>query len=102
MRIIWSPLALERLEAVARTIAGDRPVAAERWVRRVFARVSQLRRYPESGRMVPELTRPEVRQLPYPPYRIIYQVKTKHLLILTIRHGREALDPSDVLGTEPS
>jgi plasmid stabilization system protein ParE len=92
MRIVWSPLALERVGAIAELIAGDRPAAAERWVRQIFARVAQLRTYAESGRMVPELRRPEIRQLPHPPYRIIYRVEAKRILILTVRHGREELD----------
>ena len=100
MRVVWSPLALERVEDVARVIAADRPAAADRWVRSVFARVAQLRRYPESGRMVPELGRPEVRQLPHPPYRIIYRVEPKRVLVLTIRHGREELDPEEVTGAD--
>lgn len=100
MRVVWSPLALERIEDIARVIAADRQAAAERWVRSVFARAAQLRAHPESGRMVPELSRPEVRQLPHPPYRIIYRVEAKRVLILTIRHGREALDREEGGGTE--
>ncbi len=98
MRVIWSTLALERVESIARTIADDRPGAAQKWVRQVFARVAQLARYPESGPMVPELTRPEVRQLPYPPYRIVYKVEANRVVILTIRHGREQLDTEGELG----
>jgi plasmid stabilization system protein ParE len=100
MRIVWSPLALERVEEIARVIAADRPGAAEQWVRTVFARVAQLRTYPESGRMVPELARPEVRQLPHPPYRIIYRIDAKRVVILTVRHGRQELDPKEVGGAD--
>lgn len=91
MRVVWSPLALERLEEIARVIAADRPVAAERWVRAVFARTAQLRAYPESGRMVSELNRPEIRQILHPPYRLIYRIEAKRILVLTVRHGREEL-----------
>ncbi|MEO8577059.1 MAG: type II toxin-antitoxin system RelE/ParE family toxin [Gemmatimonadales bacterium] len=100
MRVIWSPLALERVESIARTIASGRPEAAEKWVRMVFARVAQLTRYPKSGPMVPELTRPEVRQLAYPPYRIVYKVEANRVVILTIRHDREQLDPEEVRARE--
>lgn len=93
MRVVWSPLALKRVEDIARVIAADRPDAAAHWVRSVFARVAQLRQYPESGRMVPEFGRPEVRELPYPPHRIIYRVEPKRVLVLTVRHGREELEP---------
>ena len=100
MRVVWSPLALERVEDIARVIAADRPAAAARWVRNTFARVAQLGRYPESGRMVPELGRPEVRQLAHLPYRIIYRVEPKRVLVLTVRHGREELDSEEAAGTE--
>lgn len=95
MRIVWSPLAIDRIADIAAVIATDNQSAAEKWVRSVFARVSQLGKYPESGPMVPELGRPEIRQLPHPPYRIIYRVEPKRLLILTVRHGRQELDPGE-------
>lgn len=100
MRVVWSPLALERVEAIARVIAADRPAAAERWVRSIFARAAQLRAYAASGRMVPELSRSEVRQLPHPPYRIIYRIESKRVLVLTVRHGREALDASEASSSD--
>ena len=34
MKIIWSPLALERVQGIARYIAKDKPSAADKWVRR--------------------------------------------------------------------
>jgi toxin ParE1/3/4 len=100
MRVVWSPLALDRVEEIARVIAADRPAAADRLVRSIFARVAQLRNYPDSGRMVPELGRPDVRQLPHPPYRIIYRIEPKRVLVLTVRHGREELDPGETSGSE--
>lgn len=89
MRIVWSPLALEHVRHLAHEIAAERPAVAARWVRAIFARVHQLREYPESGRIAPDLERAEVRQLPYPPYRIIYRVERSRILILTVRNGRE-------------
>jgi toxin ParE1/3/4 len=100
MRIVWSPLALERVEEIARVIGADRPAASVQWVRSVFARVAQLREHPESGRMAPELTRPEIRQLPLPPYRIIYRVEAGRILVLTVRHGRENVVPADIENAE--
>lgn len=89
MRIVWSPLALERVRHFAQEIAAERPAVAKRWVRAIFARVHQLRALPLSGRIAPDLEQAEVRQLPYPPYRIIYRVDRSRILILTVRHGRE-------------
>ncbi len=89
MRIVWSPIALQRVEEIAGVIAVERPLAAERWVRSIFARAKQLGAYPESGRMVPELRHPEIRQLPHPPYRIVHRIEAKRVLVLTVRHGRQ-------------
>lgn len=96
MRVVWSPLALERVQAIAEEIAGERPAVAARWVRGIFKRVHQLRQYPQSGRIAPDLARPEIRQLPYSPYRIVYRVERARVFILTVRHGRqEGLDAAD-------
>ncbi|MBA3342603.1 MAG: type II toxin-antitoxin system RelE/ParE family toxin [Gemmatimonadaceae bacterium] len=100
MRIVWSPLALERVEEIARVIAADRPAAAERWMRTVFERVTTLRMHPESGRMDPGFARPEVRQLPHPPYRIVYRIDSQRVTVLTIRHGRQELNPEEVGGED--
>ena len=97
-RVVWSPLALERVQAIAQESAGERPTTAARWVRGLFQRVHQLRLYPQSGRIAPDLARPEIRQLPYPPYRIIYRVERARVLILTVRHGRK--DDLDAVADE--
>ncbi len=80
---------MERVQAIAREIAAERPTVAARWVRGMFKRVHQLRQYPHSGRIAPDLDRLEIRQLPYPPYRIVYRLQGSRILILTVRHGRE-------------
>ncbi len=42
MKIVWSPLALERVEDTARYIAEDSPDAAVRWVKDLFSAVERL------------------------------------------------------------
>lgn len=42
MKIVWSPLALERVEDTARYIAEDNPDAAVRWVEDLFSAVERL------------------------------------------------------------
>lgn len=55
MKVVWSPLALEKLEATAKFIALDKPSAADKWVNDVFDRTDSLGSQPELGREVPEL-----------------------------------------------
>ena len=48
--------------------------------------------------MVAELDRPEIRQLVYSRYRIIYRLDPHRIVILTIRHGRQEFDAREVEG----
>lgn len=44
MRVVWSPLALERVGDIAERIARDSPLASEEWVEEIFASVQRLER----------------------------------------------------------
>jgi plasmid stabilization system protein ParE len=46
MRIIWSPLAVDRVAEIAVYIAMDNPDAAEKWVNAVFKKVKELNDFP--------------------------------------------------------
>ncbi|MBA4392588.1 MAG: plasmid stabilization protein [Desulfobacca sp.] len=91
MRIVWSPLAVDRVLEIAEYIAQDNPDAAESWVETIFSKVEQLKSFPESGRKVPETTNPRIRELLYGQYRIIYRIEENQLSILTVRHGKQIL-----------
>jgi toxin ParE1/3/4 len=97
MKIIWSPLAVERASEIAYYIARDNPSAAEKWVAAVFSKVEQLKRAPEIGRMVPEIENKQFREIIYGNYRIIYRIAQKQISILTIRHGKQILPLDEIL-----
>ncbi|MEA3252681.1 MAG: type II toxin-antitoxin system RelE/ParE family toxin [Pseudomonadota bacterium] len=88
MKIVWSPLALERVEDTARYIAEDNPDAAVRWVDDLFATVERLADFPISGRMVPEVGSPRIRELIFGTYRVVYSVKDQ-VDILTVLRFRQ-------------
>jgi len=98
MRIIWSPLAVERAADIAEYISRDNPTAAEKWIDTVFSKVEQLKSFPESGRIVPEINSKDFRELIYGNYRIIYRLEKIQVSILTIRHGKQIL-PIDEIQT---
>lgn len=97
MKILWSPLAIERASEIAGYIARGNPDAAERWVNEVFGKAEVLKAFPESGRIVPETADKTIRELIYGNYRIIYRLQEKQISILTIRHGKQIL-PQDEVG----
>jgi addiction module RelE/StbE family toxin len=96
MRILWSPLAIDRLAEIAEYIAMDNPGAAENWVDTVFKKVENLKGFPESGRIVPETDNKNIRELIYGNYRIIYRVEEKRLSVLTVRHGKQVLPVEEI------
>ena len=96
MRIIWSPLAVDRASEIADYIAQDKPSAAEKWIDTVFSKVEQLKSSPEIGRIVPEINDSQFREIIYGNYCIIYRIETKQISILTIRHGRQILPINEI------
>ena len=95
MRIVWSPLALDRAGEIAGYIARESVASARNWVDSVFTAVKRLRRFPNSGRAVPEIQRLNIRESIHGPYRVIYRIERARIAILTIRHGKQDLLPSD-------
>ena len=91
MKIIWSPLAIDRTTEIAEYIAQDNPSAAMIWVETLFDKVEILKSSPKSGRVVPESNRDDIRELIYGNYRLIYRVDKKILSVLTVRHGKQIL-----------
>ena len=98
MRVVWSPLAEVRAGEALEAMLRERPAAAAAWLDRLLAGVAQLGRFPERGRMVPEVGRKDVREVMQAPYRVIYRVDAKRVVILTVRHMRRAFDLDEAEG----
>jgi toxin ParE1/3/4 len=97
MKIIWSPLAIDRVSEIAQYIALDKPAAADNWINTLFSKVGQLMLSPKSGRVVPEIGDEQFRELIYGNYRILYRIEKKQVSILTVRHGKQILPIEDML-----
>ena len=91
MRIVWSPLALDRVGEIADYITRENVASARNWVDSIFAKVKRLRRFPKSGRAVQEIQRLSIREIIYGDYRIIYRIERKRIAILTVRHGKQEM-----------
>jgi len=95
LKVIWSPLAIEKLEVLAKYIALDKPSAADQWVNDVFDRTDLLASQPELGREVPELLGSNYREVVFGNYRIIYNVGNE-VNILTIRNSRQLISLDNI------
>lgn len=86
MKIIWSPRAKKDLCKIIDYIAKDKKMAALKWARNIQKKVLRLQQFPYSGVIVPELDRPEIREVIVGSYRVIYKVSGT-ISILTVFHG---------------
>ncbi|MGH9800229.1 MAG: type II toxin-antitoxin system RelE/ParE family toxin [Blastocatellia bacterium] len=96
MKITWSPLALERINEIVDYIAQENVAAAERTAIELFGATERLEKFPASGRIVPEINRPNIREVIYGKYRILYRVEPKQIAILTVRHVRQRFQPDEI------
>jgi toxin ParE1/3/4 len=90
--VVWSPEALQDVEDIAAYIARDSVFYAAAVVEKMLAAASGLSQFPQSGRIVPELGRPEIRERFVYSYRLIYQIEPARVLVIAVIHGRRLLD----------
>ena len=83
-RLIWTESALLELDEIAEYIALDDPLAASRYVQKVFDRVERLEAYPNSGKRPAELPRTSYREVVVAPCRIFYRVEKNAVYILYV------------------
>ena len=100
MRVTWTRPAVADVLQIRDYVAADSPRYARIVAERLFASVERLMRYPLSGRVVPELNDPSLREVVDAPYRIVYRVGVEALEILTVVHAARQF-PTDVVRSQP-
>lgn len=63
VEINWTIQALDDMDAIAEYISHNSMRYASQFVENVFEKVNVLKEFPQSGRMVPEYGRSEIREL---------------------------------------
>ncbi len=89
--IFWSKRARTDLEEIISYIAQDSPTAASNFATKIIEASSVLERFPTVGRIVPEFGDPNIREILYRNYRIVYQTSENTALIVTVFHGSRPL-----------
>ena len=93
-KIFWTGPALDDLRGIRDYVSQDDPAAAKRLAEKIRNGVLRLADHPLSGRVVPELSGLDYREVIIAPYRIVYAVKKDKVIILRVWHGRRELTPS--------
>jgi len=87
----WSDSAKEDLKEIHSFIAEDSIVYANNFSEKLINRTVQLEKFSESGRVVPDLERSDIRELIEGNYRIIYQVTITGIIVLRVIHSARIL-----------
>jgi len=91
--LVWTAPALDDLDEIAAWIALENEAAAAALVERELAAVERLRRFPESGRKLPELPDSVYREVIVDPCRGVYRREGKKVLIVHVLRGEQQLRP---------
>ena len=90
--IRWPGPAIREFEGALDYIALDDRDAADRLARAIHRAVGRLRAFPDSGRMVPELEDPTLREVVHSPFRVIYQRQETLVEILAVVRAEQEAD----------
>ena len=72
--VIWTEAGLQDLDDIAEFIARDSKLYARAFVKEARQAGRSLKRFPERGRVVPEVDDSEIRELFVRRYRLVYKI----------------------------
>lgn len=84
MKLQWSETAKNDLISIRNFIAEDDVTAAKNWIDLLRAKATNIVQQPLAGRKVPELSRDDIREVIERNYRIVYQIHSDRISILTV------------------
>ena len=92
MKILFTPTGRRQfLEAVA-YIYRDKPSAAISFRQKSEKSLSRLKKFPDSGRSIPEFPELPFREVIVSSYRFFYKVKNDTIWIVAVWHGAQLPD----------
>jgi toxin ParE1/3/4 len=93
VKVIWTSQAYNDLKEIYDFIAIDSQKLAVYMRDKIYERTLILRTFPSSGRVVPEIKSPAIRELIEGKYRIVYEIIDEQvILIQAVRHGSRNFD----------
>jgi toxin ParE1/3/4 len=92
LKILFTPTGRRQfLEAIA-YILRDKPSAAATFRQKAEKSLSRLKKFPESGRPLPEFPDHPFRGVILKPYRFFYRIKDENVWIVAVWHGAQLPD----------
>ena len=100
MKVIWTNESLNRLTEIESFISKDSPQRAISFVDKLIHRGESLAEQPYKGRIVPEISITEIREVLEKNYRIVYRVAKDRIEILTVFEGHRLIRPKEIFKTK--
>ncbi len=93
----WTAHAKSQVRHIHNYIAQDSPIYARRVSEELVKKTIGLDELPRKGRKVPEVNDNVVRELSLYSYRVLYEIKSEHLIeVLAVVHKRRHLEAEDI------
>lgn len=92
VKLQYSKPAVADLKAIHQFISNDSPANAKQFVRQLKNRIKKLKTWPEMGRKIFPEKFPDLRQVLYKSYRVIYLYENSVVTIITIHHQARLIE----------
>lgn len=89
MRVRFTPSGRSQFLAAITYLLRESPAAAGAFRQKVEKALLRLRRFPQSGRVLPEFPDLPFREVVITPYRLFYRVKGKTIWLVAVWHGAQ-------------
>ena len=96
MKVIWSRESLKRLLEIENFIAIDNIEKAETFTDFLITKSYLIEENPKIGRMVPEFSDPDLRELILKGYRLVYRIGSNQIEIVTVFESHRQMRKSEI------
>jgi toxin ParE1/3/4 len=91
VKVHFTDVASEQLDGIYAHIAADSVHYAQRVLDQITKKAKNIGSMPNAAAIVPEYSRPDIREVFLYHYRIIYRILTDQVDILAVVHGAKPL-----------
>lgn len=94
-QVLWTETAQHDLSEIIAYIAQDSKTAAKKQYNGIKTSAADLVRFPEKGRIVPELKKQNIekyRELIIAPWRVFYRIEQMTVFVLAVIDGRRNIE----------
>lgn len=96
MKVIWTKESFKHIAEIEDYISKDSPDKAIKFINKLINRGESLAKFPTKGRIVPEFSVPEIREIFEQNYRIVYRITKTRIEILTVFEGHRLIRVKEI------